>query len=77
MPNGGGLIHIITDRLALHRAGDQSLFYQPFSLLLLLLLDELSWGDTEMLAENGREIGKRGEAYGIGHLSDIHLLLLQ
>ena len=29
MPNGGGLIHIITDRLALHRAGGQSLFVIP------------------------------------------------
>ena len=52
-------------------------FCQSFSLLLLLLLNELSWGDTEMLAEDGGEIGKRGEAYGIGHLGDIHLLLLQ
>ena len=32
---------------------------------------------AEVLAEDGGEVGQIGEAYGVGHLGDVHLLLLQ
>ena len=30
-----------------------------------------------MLTEDGREVSQVGEAYGVGHLGDVDLLLLQ
>ena len=42
-----------------------------------LLFGVLRRSHTEVFAEDGREVGKVREAYGIGHLGDVDLLFLE
>jgi len=46
-------------------------------LICSALLGILRGREAEVLAEDGREVGQVREAYGVGHLRDVDLLLLQ